>query len=334
MRNFNTNEITGTFLKYLLSLDAMATAVLLIRTYSTNLINTKSFFCDLTYTTNLVFSWSTGFINMALCVERCVALAAPFWYYSHASSWKAHIVAVACIVTALILCLLPVFGLGSYRKVKILYTGTYVCISPPDLSYQVDSEVFAFAVIFLAVGMGILLVIHVANIIVVVNIIKIGIRNNNKIGVVFGAGSSTVGSMGNSIRESRAESQDHQPGALLQGKTHKRLVNKEIRLALVIVALSFVFTVAWLPYYVERSFKAFSDKQPPFIFLMISVFFLLLNHILDPFVYVFLKSACRRELFRLIREIMCCWRRLIRRTNTVDDVNTVSTGLPRDTVPA
>ncbi len=256
MSDFNTNETTGTLLKYLLTLDATATASLSTRQLVADLIQTKSFYCDLTYITNLLFSWSCGFINMALCIERCVALAAPFWYYSHASKWKAHCAGISCIAIALICCLLPVMGLGSYRKVKIPFTGTYVCISPADLSVEADGEVFAFAVIFLIVGIGIVFVIHVANMIVVVNIIKIGMRNK-KIGVIFGDVSSTaIGSADNSATATGPDGAGmvenmQQGGAVLQGKSHRKLMNKEIRLALIIVALSFVFTVAWLPYYVS-----------------------------------------------------------------------------------
>ena len=250
LRDFNSNEVTGTLLNYLLVIDALATATFAARNFSRDWLMTQTFYCDLTYTTSLFFSWCTGFINMLLCVERCLALAAPFWYYSFATALKAHLVALCTVVATLLLCLLPVFGLGSYRKTKNPYSGTYTCISPSDLSQQTSPEIFAFAVIFLIIGIGILLVIHVANTIVVYNVIKIS-RKNKKIGVIFGAMSETGTSAPSQDAGTGTSTGGNVASSVDDGRAQQKLVNKEIRLAMAIIALSFVFTLAWLPYYVS-----------------------------------------------------------------------------------
>ncbi|XP_071808023.1 uncharacterized protein, partial [Asterias amurensis] len=80
----------------------------------------------------------------------------------------------------------------------------------------------------------------------------------------------------------------------------------EMRFGLMILVFSLVFSLSWLPFYIQRLMKAFSSSTSNVV-LVIVIYLLIFNHVIDPFVYVLMKRQYRQKLLKLSRR----WRFLL-----------------------
>ena len=172
IKSYGRYKITiPTFLIHcLMAVDLFSVLVFFFRRMLTPLYRSTSVRCDLENASNLLLSWLAGLINALMCLERCVAMTAPFYYHSKASIGKAKVTVVIVIIIALVLSMLPVVGFGSY---KVNINGTYYCIGPGDIGANVTEYDFHFAVLYLVLGIGIVLFIQTCNAIVVSKILEI-----------------------------------------------------------------------------------------------------------------------------------------------------------------
>ncbi|XP_022092506.1 tyramine receptor Ser-2-like [Acanthaster planci] len=80
----------------------------------------------------------------------------------------------------------------------------------------------------------------------------------------------------------------------------------EMRFGVMILVFSMVFTLSWLPFYIQRLVKAVTGSSSQ-LALVIVIYLLTLNHVIDPFVYVLMKRQYRKKLEQLGRR----WRSLL-----------------------
>ncbi|XP_038057616.1 tyramine receptor Ser-2-like [Patiria miniata] len=81
----------------------------------------------------------------------------------------------------------------------------------------------------------------------------------------------------------------------------------EMRFGIMILVFSMVFTLSWLPFYIQRLVKAITGFSTQTT-LLIVIYLLTLNHVIDPFVYVLMKPQYRKkfnQLCRRWRSIFC-----------------------------
>lgn len=267
--------IASYLIQCLMMVDLSAVLVFFVRGMFYSLYNDLYFRCDLDSVTNYFFSWSAGFINAIMCLERCIALSAPFYYHSNATISKARIAVIVVLVLAFLIAMLPIIGFGSY---KTLIAGTYYCIGPGDFTLEESGFDFPFGVLFLVTGLGILIFIHSCNVIVITKIIQIRqralpMRRHVK------KSEATDGMSTKSARSTKEETSTFMNGTYdttssstsnagnndipdgdvghhspLRGGRRpkiKRPGRTEIRVAKQIIVISIVFTISWLPFYVS-----------------------------------------------------------------------------------
>ena len=278
----------ATFLIHcLMAVDLFSVIFFFFRGMFTPLYRSTWLRCDFDNASNLFLSWLAGLINALMCFERCIAMTAPFYYHSKASVGKAKIAVAVVVVIAFVFSMLPIVGFGSYR---IDINGTYYCIGPGDIGFDVTEYDFHYTILFLITGVSIVLFIQTCNAIVVSKIMEIHKRARTMRQTMtrhatgrLGSSSSGRGpthasgvtddslpsaksrssrilrtlmraSVGNDDTTTSSSTSEDRGGDDQNGHRRRRIKRPgktEINIAKQIVVVSVVFSLSWLPFYVS-----------------------------------------------------------------------------------
>ncbi|XP_006823907.1 cannabinoid receptor 1-like [Saccoglossus kowalevskii] len=199
-----------------------------------------------------------------MALDRCIALSLPYTYHSLITPMKTRISLLVAILTAAIITLLPVFGFGSYM---FNMRGRVMCKSISSFINPYDEAYFIF---YTSSAVMLLLSVIFCNVVMVRQVLKLQ--------KVVEPASQTLPTTG-----------------------ERRMVPKltnEFRLAMTILMLSAVFLLCWGTIMVYEMWEAatggFSLK-----FLQASILLVMINHTIDPLVYVITRKQFRRGVVEL-----------------------------------
>ncbi|XP_041484964.1 5-hydroxytryptamine receptor 1E-like isoform X2 [Lytechinus variegatus] len=280
--------------------------------------------CNVAYISRLSVAYASGFINASMCLERCLAFRAPFYYHDNATVFKAKVIVVIVIGLSVFLSILPLLGIGNYAAQTMVtpYNATIVVCTPPgELGSRSDLGNRVFTAIYAIVGACMLLIIYVCNTLVMLTLYALGRKATGlkRLGRSETAASSpssrsfTLSVPKDNMRKQSIDgdtvvsTKDDNISAKMHPEKSREGIGREIRLAYVVGMLSVVFTISWLPFYVQRLLKAFDVEQPEW-YLLLVIFLLVSNHVIDPFVFVFMKQQSRDALKDLCMKCICCRR--------------------------
>ncbi|XP_054771847.2 5-hydroxytryptamine receptor 1E-like [Lytechinus pictus] len=282
--------------------------------------------CNVAYISRLSVAYASGFINASMCLERCLAFRAPFYYHDNATVFKAKITVVIVIGLSVFLSILPLLGVGNYAAETMVTpenATVVVCTPPGELGSQSDLGNRVFTAIYAIVGACMLLIIYVCNTLVMLTLYHLGrkatgLKRLGRSETAAASSPSTSRSFTLAAPKDNMRRQSIDDDTVVSTKDDDNLVKmhpeksregigREIRLAYVVGMISVVFTISWLPFYVQRLLKAFDVEQPDW-YLLLVVFLLVSNHVIDPFVFVFMKQQSRDALKDLCMKCICCRR--------------------------
>lgn len=236
----------------LLKIDFTAVVFFLLRGLASPVfLSNLTFRCEFSLSTNIFFTWASGFANVAMCLDRCFALMAPFLYRKHVTLFRAKVLLVTMVSVALLISSLPFFGFSSFR---ILQNGQYYCLTPGNPHVEGVDYVLHYTIIFFSVGFATIITIIVGNMVVVCYIVKL----QRKIAPMRAPQGRTVPSSSadqvsaQSHMKSAAERGSGRRETTGQTKGQENSNNSEIRLAMTFVVVSIVYTISWLPLYVSN----------------------------------------------------------------------------------
>ncbi|KAJ8027949.1 Prostaglandin E2 receptor EP3 subtype [Holothuria leucospilota] len=229
------NPVPNFLLNVLLKIDLCAVVFFLLRGIAAPIwLGNTTFRCEFSLSTNLFFTWISGFANVTMCLERCIALMMPFFYRKHATVFRAKMAIATMTVIAFVGSCLPFLGFSSYR---IEMDGTYVCLTPGDPNVTGVDYVVLYTIIFYSIGFSTITVIIICNLVVVCYIMKLQRKIAPMRAPRVRPNIPTI-----------STTEDPNESSL----TRKQSQN-EIRLATVFIIVSIVYTISWLPLYVSIS---------------------------------------------------------------------------------
>ena len=279
--------VPAILVRALLATDLGASAFFLARGCLLFLYRDMWFQCNLDMTSNLIFSWVSGLVNMLMSCDRCLALGAPFFYHTHATLRKTYVALAISVLVAITVSFLPVMGFGSYN---VYLMGENYCLAPGDIQARATMYDFHFNVLFFVLGLGITVVIYASNTVVLINLLKL----KRRLVAVTDYGSVNSGVQMGGLNPSTAVARcasgsDHvqtephvastgefplssadnvstidlrddpastsRPGNLRAMSSVQRHTNSgkiEMRFATMILVFSLVFSISWLPFYVSN----------------------------------------------------------------------------------
>lgn len=267
---FGTNNESKTvpyfLLGFLLKVDFIAVVFFLIRGLVSPLKSSLVFRCEFGVSTGIFFTTVSGLANVVMCMERCVALMAPFHYRKHVTLFRAKMGALVTVLAAFIFTLLPFMGVGAYSYETENEIG---CVSPGDLHLDVDL-ILVHTTIFFIIGFSIVLILVVCNLIVVRYILRFRVKKIAPEGlsttvpqIVTGMESGTQittnfesGNEASIINKSGITRRHPETIA----KPNERNTKRDIHLAALFIAVSIIYTISWLPLYVSKTFD--NNLQP------------------------------------------------------------------------
>lgn len=212
------------------------------------------FHCEFGISTNLFFTIASGLANVAMCMERCIALLAPFSYRNHVTLFKAKMTIAMAVIIALIFSILPLIGLSSYTYEN---DGVIVCVAPGDISYDVDF-ILVHSVMFFIIGFSIVLCIFFCNLIVVYYILKLN-RSIVPVGAVGKIPEITTGqnevedtSQTNGASDNAPNTNPGEETCQVEEAKAPELDSRnsrkhDVQLAIMFIVVSVIYTISWLP---------------------------------------------------------------------------------------
>ncbi|XP_072181147.1 uncharacterized protein [Diadema setosum] len=253
-----------------------------------------------------------------MCLERCFALRAPLYYYRMATLCKAKIAASVALSLSFLISTLPVMGVGSYAVVHEVGNTTEVTCNPPgDSGTRGSPGNRAFTAIYLAFGSLMLILMYVSNGLVIFQLRQ----RNSRTRLILKPSKRETDLPTSSVIEMRTSLNDKNKSDVSPecetGRTNTRhgvrtvemTRTTQISISKMVVVMSVVFTISWFPFYIQRLLKALDVSQPEW-YLYVVIFLLVSNHVIDPFVFVFMKQQSRDALRELCMAGICCkkWR--------------------------
>lgn len=253
------SPVPNFLLNMLLKIDLCAVVFFLLRGFAAPIwLENTTFRCEFSLSTNLFFTWISGFANVTMCLERCIALMMPFHYRKYATVFRAKMMIVTMTVIAFVSSCLPFVGFSSYR---IEMDGTYVCLTPGDPNVTGVDYVVLYTIIFYSIGFSTITVIIICNLVVVCYIMKLqrkiapirAPRGRSNIPTISTSDDPNGSSLEQST-ECRGQSRTFGEISASRNLQKTRKPNQnEIRLATVFIIVSIVYTISWLPLYVSIS---------------------------------------------------------------------------------
>ncbi|XP_072170669.1 prostaglandin E2 receptor EP3 subtype-like [Diadema setosum] len=232
--------------------------------------------CEVNYVTRLTVGYASGFMNTLMCLERCFAFRAPFYYHRMATLCKAKIAVFVTLSLSFLINTLPVMGVGSYH-VKVGENATEIKCNPPGES-GIGSRRGdrAFTAIYLAFGALMLTLMYVSNGVVIFQLRQLKRRARS---AALKSSEPKTGPPGPFTIEMRTsyDSQsdvsmvdpekrrtnlrsaacrnERRPATLHhssrgRGSGETTRTSQERSISKMVVVMSVVFTISWFPYYV------------------------------------------------------------------------------------
>ncbi|XP_011669261.2 uncharacterized protein LOC591775 isoform X2 [Strongylocentrotus purpuratus] len=326
-------SVPSLLVKALVTVDLCSVILLLVESGTVSvLFPGTALKCNMDYTIRLSVAYASGFINAVMCLERCLAFRAPFFYHDHATVFKAKVIVVIVIGLSVSLSVLPLLGVGDYAADTMTTPANatvVVCTPPGELGSRSDLGNKIFMGIYITVGACMLSTIYICNTLVMLTLRDLGRKTAGleQLARYIHAGSLTSSRPPHSTTDLETQVTVVNPN---EGGTNQNLddssfvytkdkdilpkvdpekskarIGREIRLAYTVCVISVVFTISWLPFYVQRLLKAFDVNQPNW-YLLLVVVLLVSNHVVDPFVFVFMKQQSRDALKDLCMRCVCC----------------------------
>ncbi|XP_072170497.1 uncharacterized protein [Diadema setosum] len=267
-----------------------------------------------------------------MCLERCFAFQAPFYYHRMATLCKAKIAVFVTLSLSFLINTLPVMGVGSYA-VEVENTTEVKCNPPGESWIRSSPGNRAFTAIYLAFGVLMLTLMYMSNGVVIFQLRQLKRRARSaalkssepKTGPprpstiemltsydsqsdvsMVDPGKQRTNIQSAACRTERRPATRHHSSRHSWGRgsgettrtSHERSISK------MVVVMSVVFTISWFPYYIQRLLKVLDVAQPDW-YLYVVIFLLVSNHVIDPFVFVFMKQQSRDALRDLCMEGIC-----------------------------
>ena len=238
--------------------------------------------CNVDYTIRLSVAYASGFINAVMCLERCLAFRAPFFYHDHATVFKAKVIVVIVIGLSVLLSVLPLLGVGDYAAGTMTMPDNatvVVCTPPGQLGSRSGLGNKIFMGIYISVGACMMLTIYICNTLVILTLRDLGKKTAGieQLARYIHAGSSTSspassrppysttdletqmtvvnpkedGPNQNLDDSSLVNTKDKDLLTKVDPEKSKARIGREIRLAYTVCVISVVFTISWLPFYVS-----------------------------------------------------------------------------------
>ncbi|XP_055989875.1 prostaglandin E2 receptor EP2 subtype [Sorex fumeus] len=214
------------------------------------------------------FSLATMFMLFAMALERYLSIGHPYFYQRHVTCRAGLLVLPAIYVSSLLFCSVPLLGPGEYGP---YCPGTW-CFIRPESNWYLKLYSSLLLILFVAVLL--------CNCSVTLQLVRMHRRSRRtRCGPSLGSSRGGPGSRRRVERLSMAEEMDH---------------------LILLVLMSLTFAVCSLPLivfvYMDK-FKPSDDQWD-----LLSLRFLSLNSIIDPWVFAIL----RPPVLRLIRSVLCC----------------------------
>ncbi|XP_071483065.1 uncharacterized protein [Diadema antillarum] len=250
---------------------------------------------------------------------------------------KAKIAVFVVLSLSFLINTLPVMGVGSYA-VKVGNATEVKCNPPGESGIQSSPGNRAFTVIYLAIGVLMLTLMYVSNGVVIFQLRQLRRRARSaalkssepktgpspprpstiEMRTSYDRSQSDVTQINPEKRrtntQSAARRTERKPATLHhpsrgRGSGETTRTSHERSISKMVVVMSVVFTISWFPFYIQRLLKALDVPQPDW-YLYVVIFLLVSNHVIDPFVFVFMKQQSRDALRDLCMEGICCkkWR--------------------------
>ncbi|KAJ8033263.1 hypothetical protein HOLleu_23444 [Holothuria leucospilota] len=227
------HSLPSFLLTCLLRIDMVAVIFLFVRGFLPFIRSIKQHpvWCDFSVSTSIFFTWSSGLANCLMCAERSTSLIAPFFHRRYATFGKAKVTLFVLQILAFIICLLPLFGFGTYKIINEP-SNQYVCVSPGEpRATKVNKYHLYFSIIFFVVGFSIITCILVCNVIIVFFILHL----KNKITHL---NISTIPANLQHISQNSSS-------------PTMRKSSSETRFAMIMILVSIAYMISWLPLYVS-----------------------------------------------------------------------------------
>ena len=126
--------------------------------------------CAVLSVINTFFRLYSGILNMMMCIDRVMAICAPYFYKSniHVATWKYGILA-SSICTAMFT-MFPVIGLGDV--VRTMYINGKPIVTCSTFDYREEAHKKVFAYLYCIFGLLIIIIIVVGNCMVIRSVFK------------------------------------------------------------------------------------------------------------------------------------------------------------------
>lgn len=283
-------SVPSLLVQALITVDLFSVIVLLVESGTVSvLFSGTALKCNLDYTIRLSVAYASGFINAVMCLERCLAFRAPFFYHDHATVFKAKVIVVIVIGLSVLLSVLPLLGVGDYAAGTMTRESdnatVVVCTPPGELGSRSDLGNKIFTGIYMAVGACMLLTIYICNTLVMLTLRDLGNKTAGlqRLARYIHAGASTSsrppysttdletrmtvvnpkedGTNQNLDDSSFVYTKDKDLLTKVEPEKSKARIGREIRLAYTVCVISVVFTISWLPFYVSEKSGRFSGRE-------------------------------------------------------------------------
>ncbi|XP_006823908.1 cannabinoid receptor 1-like [Saccoglossus kowalevskii] len=218
-------------------------------------------------------TFSAGYVTGLMASDRYIALSRPYTYTSLVTPLKVYILLLIVLLTATTMALLPVLGFGSYQfsvEDRVMCKSISSFINPLDKTYFI---------VYITNSVILLTSVIYCNVAMVRQVSKL----HKLIEPASQPSSSTNGDR----------------------RVMPKLTN-EVRFAATIVMLSAVFLLCWGTFMMHEIWMAATGGFS-ITFLQTSILLLIVNHTIDPLIYVLTRKQFRNGIAELFG---CCCRRL------------------------
>ncbi|XP_072169934.1 prostaglandin E2 receptor EP3 subtype-like [Diadema setosum] len=227
-KNRSKENVPAFLVKSMVIVDLLSALGTIVEKLLAFMFGVTAIMCNLLFASMLTMSFSSGFINILMSLERSIAFCAPFFYLKSVTMRRAKIATFSLITVATVIGILPVLGVGSYVRLNVEVDASRGNVSRPECGMPTgptsEPREIPFIVIFFSTGAAMFLILHVCNGVVLWQLVKL-----TRAKPVMA--STSYGDKG-------------------QRASAKLTRNPEIRLAQMVSVVSVIYTISSLPFFV------------------------------------------------------------------------------------